>query len=827
LTGAENPLLQQAVTDPNVIALLDQASTLTADPNQFGEAELRQLYAQGLIPRLPPPTPPGTTYQTATGNCNPGDTAPGLVCAPTSDWVGNPGQFLNAFTGNMVMSHGCGTIGQMLSAVGQLYSHQAMVTKNRVEVRHSTANQDRISDSWPDGLPGDQRLNPSKMQFGFPGTGGPSQTYSADQITQYYCVQDPAFPNGGGTSGERHCNPSGNICDCPAGTWRQGLEVNPDPEFCLGTDITPVPPLSVRPPATAATQELPAVAAQELSIQGHYRFFAYSRADEAPGLPGPSTSDQASAWAVNTEATVCSSFNRLAAAAAGLPLSPTRSQTDRVPDGMRSYTVPERLAGGVELNAIVENQVSDMCWNDAWVGLLVVPSPAPGLFCNAMAANIGNQMANCFASDACSDTTPAWMNTGTGVAVSPDDIMRFWEPPPTGTYGYNEPLVYVPYSFRHAYRWIPAAADGSLAVTVYDSNHNLLDGVSIFVNGVLAGLTTAGTLQVSNQPPGAYDVRAQLYNGPSLMPSKPDVPTYSTIAAMPACPSPDGSSPCMVPGNSPCPGGWGQDFCDAGGACLNPPSVGRATPCIQAVVCACYPPPSPPASCNLWQADRPANVTSNNTTAVPFTLCTGSTCPDSGPLAGVPGLCAQFCTPDAGDCQAGFSCSTGEGGVATCEPPSRIVEITGTALVTVSNYGLFQCSGVASFVPYDITCDPNSTPNGGQKTFDQCAQDADGDQDQLDWSVTCVEDPGSGGIFVTNQVRLMRGCGSNAQDQSDTIKFNATVSPTQPTVLTDGTSCFSGSPFCPAQSTCANTDNGGPYDDVDLGTITYTDQAGP
>ncbi len=164
---------------------------------------------------------------------------------------------------------------------------------------------------------------------------------------------------------------------------------------------------------------------------------------------------------------------------------------------------------------------------------------------------------------------------------------------------------------------------------------------------------------------------------------------------------------------------------------------------------------------------------------------------------------------------------------ATCEPPARIVKITGTALVTVSNYGLFQCSAVASFVPYDITCDPNSTSNGGQAKVDQCAHDADGDHNQLDWSVTCVEDPVSGGIFVTNQVRLMRGCGSDAQDQNDTIKFNATVSPTQPTVLTDGTSCFSGSPFCPAQSTCENTDNGGPYDDVDLGTITYTDQTGP
>src|SRR5262249_12747704 len=145
----ENAHLVQAVTDQDTISLLDQAASLTKDANQFDEFELRQLYAQGLIPRLPPPdTPSSAARARRTGAartagpsagdpkpgdpCTPGDTSPfGLVCGPTAGWVFVGPEIVNGFKGNFIMDHGCGFIGQLLSAVKQLYSHTSTIVKNR------------------------------------------------------------------------------------------------------------------------------------------------------------------------------------------------------------------------------------------------------------------------------------------------------------------------------------------------------------------------------------------------------------------------------------------------------------------------------------------------------------------------------------------------------------------------------------------------------------------------------------------------------------------------------------------------------------------------
>src|SRR5262249_40258112 len=102
----DNPLLVQDVTDSDTIALLNQASTLTQDPNQFDEFELRQLVAQGSLPSLPSAIAPAATSRfTAAlagglavnlatadpqigGMCTAGDPSPlGWVCEPTDKWV--------------------------------------------------------------------------------------------------------------------------------------------------------------------------------------------------------------------------------------------------------------------------------------------------------------------------------------------------------------------------------------------------------------------------------------------------------------------------------------------------------------------------------------------------------------------------------------------------------------------------------------------------------------------------------------------------------------------------------------------------------------------
>jgi hypothetical protein len=58
----ENTLLQQPVADPASVAILNQASAHTADPNSFDSDELRQLYAQGILTQLPAALPAGSTY---------------------------------------------------------------------------------------------------------------------------------------------------------------------------------------------------------------------------------------------------------------------------------------------------------------------------------------------------------------------------------------------------------------------------------------------------------------------------------------------------------------------------------------------------------------------------------------------------------------------------------------------------------------------------------------------------------------------------------------------------------------------------------------------
>ncbi len=169
----ENTLIQQPVTDPTSIAVLNQASAYTADPNNFNLDELRQLYVQGILTQLPAPVPAGSTYGGSCAGlavgctCQPGQVAPSgiaLACQPTADWVENPGAVINAFKGDFIISHACtGMIAALLKTVQQEYSHSMTVSKNQVEIRHSTASESRM----------EATIN-----------GSPSAASSADQVCQ-------------------------------------------------------------------------------------------------------------------------------------------------------------------------------------------------------------------------------------------------------------------------------------------------------------------------------------------------------------------------------------------------------------------------------------------------------------------------------------------------------------------------------------------------------------------------------------------------------------------------------------------------------------------
>jgi len=501
----ENALLTQTITDADTLALLEQASALTSDPNRFDEFELRDLFGQGLISALPPSVPASVPLAamllSASGiqadppsvgdPCTPGDTSPlGLVCGPTKGWVFVGPEILNAFKGNFIMDHGCGKIGQLLSAVHQLFSHTSTIVKNRVEVRHSTASSDRMNSNVDYAR---ERLDPDTVQYGYPGTAGPDQTYTIDQMVNEYFVTDPINP---GT------------------TWRMGGELNPNPAKCAN-DTTVVQPVVVRPAPDAPASVLQSVAsvADHTDINSHYRFFNYTRADEL--LPG-------AGWAAVTESTVCSSFDRLAAVQTSLPLHPTLQQPG-VPDGMRQYSVDERTMAGNALYAQVSNDVGEAC-KPTLLGAVVggagyliggpVGAAIGGIlgasYCNTMIDNIANQVNNCFANDGCADTSDRWRNPGTGVAVSPDDMLDWDSWHAGGTYGYNEPLVYQPKGYRRAYAWAAAPGSGSLTVKVVHTDNTPYANATVLLNTNPIGTTDAsGTFQVPTLASGTYEVGAQ------------------------------------------------------------------------------------------------------------------------------------------------------------------------------------------------------------------------------------------------------------------------------------------------------------------------------
>jgi PKD domain-containing protein len=536
----ENPHLVQAVTDAGTIALLNQAAALTKDPNQFDEFELRQLYADGLIPQLPPSAPTAAASKLANtlpsrlaadlaiadpnigDPCTAGDISPlGWVCGPTQNWVVVGPEILNAFKGNFIMDHGCGSIGKLLSAVHQLFSHTSTIVTNRVAVRHSTASSDRMN-SNVDYV--NEQLDPDTLQFGYPGTAGPTQTYTIEQMVTEYFVTDP---------------------DDPSKTWRMGGELDRDPSKCTN-DTTAIQPLVIRPAPDAPASVLQGVAsaAAHTDINSHYRFFHYSRADES--LSG-------SGWAAGTEATVCSSFDRLAAVRAGLPLHPTL-KVPGVPDGMRQYLVDERVAAGNALYAQVSNDVGEAC-NPTVSGAVVggagylLGGPIGGViggvlgtaYCERMIGHIANQVNNCFANDGCDDTGSAWRNPGTGVAVSPDDILDWDTWQKGGTYGYNEPLVYKPKGYRHAYAWAASPGSGAMTVKIVHPDHTPYPNATVLINTNAIGTTdNNGIFQIPVLAAGDYEVGAQF--DPCAQPGHPNTCTLPLEQAAKVVTLPQGGS---------------------------------------------------------------------------------------------------------------------------------------------------------------------------------------------------------------------------------------------------------------------------------------------
>src|SRR5690606_38476080 len=111
----------------------------------------------------------------------PDNVSPGLTCQPTDDEFLREEPFVaNAEKGDLLLVANCGMIGGLLRAIDppQFYSHEAIMTKNFYELRHSTSAEDRYKD-WPNDpgiFTGDaptDGIMEHAMRFGWMGSGYP------------------------------------------------------------------------------------------------------------------------------------------------------------------------------------------------------------------------------------------------------------------------------------------------------------------------------------------------------------------------------------------------------------------------------------------------------------------------------------------------------------------------------------------------------------------------------------------------------------------------------------------------------------------------------
>lgn len=254
-------------------------------------------------------------------------------------------------------------------------------------------------------------------------------------------------------------------------------------QLLFGRVVKPSPELEAKDPSVRAALHRVADAAEQ--IQAHYRFYAYSQARIGidRSFDAPPQGDQAwqglakgADWAAGTHPLVCSSFVWAAvqrASKAQLPRLFLEGETTELPeellgsppiDGLYRYTEDERRKAGEALASMLADGVRREVRNNlatledefpflvnltkygvaAFISLLTGPVAfaAAALGCtpthiadlallfNDMPDQLANQMCNTFAFDRANDTdSDDWHDPDDGLAVSPDDIMKFWDVP--------------------------------------------------------------------------------------------------------------------------------------------------------------------------------------------------------------------------------------------------------------------------------------------------------------------------------------------------------------------------------------------------------------
>lgn len=491
-----------------------RGKAISANPTSllnFSDHKLNAIVNNLLDPNLIPFDIQDIVYGSECDPDNLPDNLPeGAVCQLTGEyaWRYVPGRILNAKKGDLLNDPGGpGPIGQLLRQVSQHYAHCGIMTKNHIEMRHSTGSDDWLMDNTSGELLGNKGTDgfiSSALKYLWPGT----VTQSIDQAYYGQWISGP---------------PSGNY---PSGNQYKIADFSFAPDTSNRTAI--VYPLVVKPPPfdeTAAVRlKLHSVAGQALAINGHYRFYCYTKPEIALNADGIAGAD--SGWAQGTVATVCSSFIWLAAKRAGVQLEGPGAVTkaeDLEPkdinagaaadgstlDGLYHYTSEQRQAAA----KVLYQRIYDEAHNKAgfW-GTLFTDAPD----------DVANQVCNTFASDWSDDdakSSDAWKHTGPANAVSPDNMM-FWDSPTTSNqgqfksvYGYIEEAFYRPGTYARVpiYRWKHVETRGNLTGTVVANGDLTGANVSLLGSGMQDFVVQSdGRFHFDNVPAGDYTVSAGL-----------------------------------------------------------------------------------------------------------------------------------------------------------------------------------------------------------------------------------------------------------------------------------------------------------------------------
>jgi hypothetical protein len=527
-------LSYQPVTDPATVEMLTDVVErgLVENPDLISDEELYRLSQAGLIDKAlagasTSEPSQGTTEEAPDCEVDPiqidcpcerGDVPSGLPgnvgeisCQATDAFAAFPAHLPNALKGDAILVGGCGFVGELLNVLEQRYVHTGIMTRNYVEIAHSTSTEGRAgSEDHLRYLP-TPHIFASVLRYGWPGI------IRSDVDTAFSTLR---------------------LND----DWGDTYELNDftaEPSGCPGTIV---PPLVVKPPPAQAQTVRPllqaaADIARDLATPidewdpngqwgtGNYRFYAYTDAtivDDA-GYDHPS----------GQPATVCSTFVWHVLKSAGAYLEGPDLEPEEVSinwshgntDGL--YLYPE--AG--------RRSAAGSMWTNVYDTVMTKSFYDP-LF-HAIATAIANQLVNCFARDDCDfwDTYDQdWKNPGDGRTVSPDNLL-LWDPPTDedgdgvidyGVYGHSERLVFRSGGYKRVYRWAPSEGTGTVAGVVRYEDGTPATEATVILEAA-GGLETVsgpgGQFEFLAVPAGTYGIVAQKQEPDRFLSSRDGVVT--------------------------------------------------------------------------------------------------------------------------------------------------------------------------------------------------------------------------------------------------------------------------------------------------------------